>query len=260
MLEYQDQAVIEEDVFCDCGNETHRDPDCQKCTDDGPVGKRLVAFRLEAVPLKPQPKRIAPVSLQQRQTSKPPFAWRLKQALKLTLDGSLLIPLLAWVARRWGLMVAYSEVRGQVAHADGSMTNYGLLGRRVITSAGVNAVASAFDNTIEPEVFKYHGYGTGTGAESASDTALGTEFTTEYATDNTRPTGSQTHSTNTYVTVGTFSPDSGGTLAVTEHGIFSQAANSGGTLLDRTKFTAVNVVAGSDSLQTTYTLTLPSGG
>ena len=82
--------------------------------------------------------------------------------------------------------------------------------------------------------------------------------TTLQTCSSTRPTGSQAHSTNTYTTVATFSPDSGGTLAVTEHGIFS--ANAAGTLWDRTKFTAVNVVASSDSLQSTYTLTLPSGG
>jgi len=47
-------------------------------------------------------------------------------------------------------------------------------------------------------------------------------------------------------------------LASTEHGIFSAA--SAGTLWDRSKFTAINLVAGSDSLQTQYDMTASAGG
>jgi len=190
---------------------------------------------------------------------RPSRAWRARQWVKNLLDGSFFIPTYARLARRLGLVVMYSSLSGRVYHADGSVTDYGLLGRRVVTDAGVAFLASAFDNTVEPEIMKYHGFGTGTTNESAAQTALVTELTTEYATDNTRPTGSQAHSSNTYTTVGTLAPDSGGTLAITEHGIFSQAANSGGTLWDRTKFTAINLVASADSLAATYVLTLPSG-
>jgi hypothetical protein len=164
-----------------------------------------------------------------------------------------------WIAALLGVPAHYGAVFMRVERA-GRWTTLGLASLRVITDAGVNYLAACFDNTNEPENFKYHGFGTGTGAEATGDTALGTEFTTQYATDNVRPTGSQGHSTNTYTTVATFSPDSGGTLAVTEHGIFSQAATGGGTLLDRSKFAAVNLVAASDSLQATYVLTLTSGG
>lgn len=142
----------------------------------------------------------------------------------------------------------------------GTVWDLGLLSRKVVTTAGVNYLVDALQNLTEPENFKYHGYGTGTNAEASGDTGLQTELTTEYASDNTRPTGSQTEgaSANIYRTVGTLSPDSGGTLAITEHGIFS--ASSAGTLLDRSKFSAINLVAGSDSLQTTYDLTLSAGG
>jgi shikimate 5-dehydrogenase len=105
--------------------------------------------------------------------------------------------------------------------------------------------------------FNFHGYGTGGAAEAVGNTTLTTELTTEYVVNSTRPTGSQGASTNTYTTVGTLSPDSGGTIAITEHGIFS--ASSAGTLLDRSLFSAVNLVASADSLQTTYILTLPAG-
>jgi hypothetical protein len=57
--------------------------------------------------------------------------------------------------------------------------------------------------------------------------------------------------------VATLSPDGAGTLAITEHGIFS--ASSAGVMLDRSVFSAINLTRGSDSLQTTYDLTVPSG-
>lgn len=163
-----------------------------------------------------------------------------------------------WVGRVFGGVTLYvSALHAVVDHADGSVTDYGVVSRHVVTTAGKNYLAACFPNTNEPENFKYHGYGTGTTAAAVGDTALQTEFTTEYVTNSTRPTGSQSSSTNTYTTAATFSPDSGGTLAVTEHGIFSAAA--AGTLLDRNVFSAINLVAAAsngDSLTTTYTLTI----
>jgi hypothetical protein len=144
----------------------------------------------------------------------------------------------------------------------GECLDYGVISTRVVTTAGVNFIVDAFQNTTEVENFKYHGYGTGTNAEASGDTALQTEETTQYATDNTRPTGSQGEgaSANIYRTTATYSPDSGGTRAITEHGIFSQAATGGGTLLDRSVFSAINLVASADSLQTQYDLTMSAGG
>ncbi len=157
------------------------------------------------------------------------------------------------------LLAQNVDVTKLVSPFFGEVVDYGLLSTKVITDAGVTFLASAFNNnTTNIGTFKYHGFGTGTGAESASDTALGTELTTQYAVDNTRPTGSQSSSTNVYTTVGTLSPDSGGTIAITEHGVFS--ASSGPTLWDRSKFAAINLVAGSDSLQVTYNGTFSSGG
>ena len=157
------------------------------------------------------------------------------------------------------LVTIQSALYLKVLHADGTSTDYGCVGRRVVTDVGVAYIVDAFQNSVELENMKYHGFGTGTGAEAAGDTALGTELTTQYAVDSTRPTGTTTEgaSANIYRTVATLSPDSGGTIAITEHGVFS--ASSAGVLLDRTKFSAVNLVAGSDSLAATYELTLSSG-
>lgn len=129
----------------------------------------------------------------------------------------------------------------------------GHVGCHLIVTAGKNYVASCFDNTAEPENLKFHGFGSGATAAGAGDTALQTEYTTQYATDSVRPTGSQSHSTNTYTTIGTFTPDAA--VTVTEWGLLSQAATGGGTLLDRQVFTGVALNGTGDSLQTTYTLT-----
>lgn len=135
---------------------------------------------------------------------------------------------------------------------------YGLASLQVVTTAGVGFIVDAFQNLVEVENMKFHGFGTGTTAEASGDTALVTELTTQYVGD-VRPTGTTTEgaSANIYRTVATLSPDSGGTIAVTEHGVFS--ANAAGVLLDRTVFAAVNVVASADSLQATYELTFPAG-
>jgi hypothetical protein len=165
------------------------------------------------------------------------------------------------LARLLALLRDNVSVHELAAAFGGQVTEYGTLSTRVVTTAGVGYIVDAFQNLVELENMKYHGFGTGTTAEASGDTALVTEETTQYASDNTRPTGTTTEgaSANIYRTVGTYSPDSGGTRAITEHGIFSQAATGGGVLLDRSVFSAVNLVAGSDSLQTTYELTFTAG-
>src|SRR5712692_6044978 len=67
-----------------------------------------------------------------------------------------------------------------VIRQDGSRHWYGLASVNVVTTAGVNYLVQCFLNAQEPELFKYHGIGTGTNAESIADTALQTELTTQY--------------------------------------------------------------------------------
>lgn len=152
---------------------------------------------------------------------------------------------------------AFSELYLKAVRG-GQVQWLGLASLRVVTTAGVNFIVDAFQNTVEVENLKFHGLGTGTNAEAAADTALQTELTTEYQTNNTRPTGTTTEgaSANVYRTVATNTVDA--SAAVTEHGIFSQAATGGGTLLDRSVFSVVNLVSG-DSLQSTYDLTFTAG-
>lgn len=162
----------------------------------------------------------------------------------------------AGIAHPYGVLwlVHHSAEHGEL--------DLGLASMRVVTTAGVNKIVAALNasDTVTATTFKYHGLGTGTNAEASSDTALQTELTTEYATDNTRPTGTQTTgaSNNVYRTAATITPDSGGTIAVTEHGVFSAA--SAGTLLDRSKFAAVNLVTPNDAIAATYDFTVAAGG
>lgn len=137
--------------------------------------------------------------------------------------------------------------------------DYGVVSTKVVTTAGVGFIVDAFQNLLELEIMKYHGLGTNNTAEASGDTALGAELTTAYNPDNTRATGSLTEgaSANIFRTVGTNTVD--GSAAVVEHGIFSQSATGGGTLLDRSVFSVVNLSSG-DALQSTYDLTLNAGG
>lgn len=161
--------------------------------------------------------------------------------------------------RAAGVTQLYGAVWLDVFRADGSREPLGLASLRVVTDTGVAYLVDSLQNLTEPENLKFHGFGTGGTAEAAAQTALVTELTTQYATDNVRPTGSQTEAAaNIYRTVGTLSPDA--TVAITEHGIFSQAAVAGGTMLDRSLFSVVNLVGSADSLQVTYDLTIASGG
>lgn len=142
--------------------------------------------------------------------------------------------------------------------ANGEVIELGLASMRVVTDTGVGFIVDAFQNSVEMENMKFHGIGTGGAAEAVGNTALTTELTTQYNPDNTRATGTTAENgANVYRTVGTNTVDAA--AAITEHGIFSQAATGGGVLLDRSLFSVINLANG-DSLQSTYDLTLTSGG
>jgi len=180
------------------------------------------------------------------------------------LVGRVLRPNLAelapeQIAKLRRLLADNVDVRRLASPFHADVVDYGTLSLRVVTTTGVTYLANNFAASGQLIAnFKFHGFGSGTGAEAVGDTTLGTEYTTEYASDSIRPTGSQASAAGVYTTVGTFSPDSGGTLSVTEHGIFSASAS--GTLWDRSKFSVVSLVAGNDSLQVTYNLTCTAGG
>lgn len=183
--------------------------------------------------------------------ARPPLRWLLANYLRPAFLWSLLaVHLVVPLARLFGLATAYGRLEAVLVRADGTRVRYGLLGYRVITTAFVNFLASQLQtDTTEIGDFKYHDSGVGTTNEAVGDTAM------ETTDGESRVTGSQVASTNTYTSVGTISYTS--TKAITEHGLFSSASST--TLMDRTKFAAINVVNG-DSIQFTYVLTLTAGG
>ncbi len=128
---------------------------------------------------------------------------------------------------------------------------YKEIGKREVLN---KKVTTAFVNFIVDQLiaetsifgdFKYHDSGTGVGAESPSDTALGTP------TAEARDTGTQVEGTETYEYKSIATHTYAGTFAITEHGLFN--ASTGVTLMDRTVFSVINVIA-SDKIEFTFTI------
>lgn len=185
-------------------------------------------------------------------TPQAPLAWRVSNVLRWEyIKGWLATFVLAPIANKFGIMTALGKLEAVLIKADGSKVNYGVLGYRVVTTAFVSFVVDQLqtESSLFGD-FKYHDSGVGTTAENVTDTAM------ETTDGESRATGTQTESSATaYRSVGTISYTT--TKAITEHGLFNDA--SAGTLMDRTVFSAVNVVNG-DSVQFTYTLTISAGG
>lgn len=181
-----------------------------------------------------------------------PISWKLRNVLRKDyILGKASVELAKAFSKLTGMPVITSELRAVKICADGRRVDYGVLGRRVVTTAFVNFVVDQLQT--ETSVFgdfKYHDGGVGTTAEAIGDTGI------ETTDGESRATGTQTESAaNAYQSVGTISYTT--TKAITEHGLFNDA--SAGTLMDRTVFSAVNVVSG-DSIQFTYTITFTAGG
>lgn len=118
----------------------------------------------------------------------------------------------------------------------------------IVTNVGMAGVASRINGAGGEAAFTFIAIGTGTAAPAATDTTLGSEISTgggaRAAATASRVTTDVTNDTAQLVHTFTFTA----TFAVTEAGVFN--ASSGGVLLQRQTFSAINVVSG-DSLQVT---------
>ena len=156
-----------------------------------------------------------------------------------------------WLQAPDNLPQGFLEVTGalsaKVIRANGEVEHVGVISRKKVTTVFVNALVDTLQSSVSSfSDFKYHDSGEGVTGESNSDTALGSPCGVA------RVTGSQIEgaSANIYKSVGTITYD--GSYAVTEHGLFNQS--SGGTLMDRSVFSAINVV-NNDQIEFTYELT-----
>lgn len=183
-------------------------------------------------------------------------AWRVRNLRRLLWPFVKL-----QVARLLGIIALQGVLYLRVDRADGTIEHLGLASLKVVTTAGATKIVDFLraNDTTTGANFKFHGVGTGSTAEAVGDTALVTELTTQYATDSTRPTGSQTNNGATvYRSVGTIAPDSGFPIVLREHGLFS--ASSAGTLLDRSVYGAATMNVLGDSITPTYDFTVNTGG
>lgn len=173
------------------------------------------------------------------------FGWKLRNLPNLVRAWRVLLALALRIPTRYGTL------RARVFKSDGRVIDYGLVSARVVTDAFVAFVVDQLQT--ETSVFgdfKYHDSGVGVTAENVTDTDI------ETTDGESRATGTQAEgaTANIYKSVGTIAYTS--TKAITEHGLFN--ASTGVTLMDRTKFTAINVING-DSIEFTYQLTLTAG-
>lgn len=190
---------------------------------------------------------------------KAPLGWALRNALRPSyIAGWLVNQFAVLFSKMTGIITMTAEWHAVKKH-NGEYIDYGVVGYRCVTSAGVAFIVDGWQNSVELEIMKYIGVGTGAVAEATSDTALGTECTTVLNPDNTRATGTlgEGATSNILSVTGTNTFDN--TASITEVGIFSQAATGGGTLFDRSVVTAIPVVA-TDTITWTYQLTLNAGG
>lgn len=178
---------------------------------------------------------------------RPSLAWRLRNFPHFWRGLWRLL-----VSRYLGIATMYGTLSIKVMRRDGTIEDYGIVTYRAITDEHVAHIATALaGTTTRISDYDYHDAGTGTTAEAAGDTALVTPY------GGSRASGTPSNpASNQYRSVGTISFS--GSFAITEHGLFS-AASATDELLDRSVFSAINVVSG-DSIQFTYTATYTSGG
>jgi hypothetical protein len=158
-------------------------------------------------------------------------------------------PKLLWQENRLGKLLRLAGVDCRVPFLTGSR-QYIARSHNLITNVGHVAANARISGQGSYGTFVNLAIGTGTAAAAATDTALGTEITTNGggrgAATATQVTTTVTNDTTQLVKTWTFT----GAFAVTEEGIFDNAT-SGGNMLARQVFAAVNVASG-DSLTVTH--------
>lgn len=129
---------------------------------------------------------------------------------------------------------------------------------REVTDTFVNDIVDSLVAAAYLNTYKYHHSGTGTVTEYQTDTDLGTPV------EAARVVGTQIEGDNTYVYKSVATITYTASYAITEHGLFDTAGAGGppvvgGIMMDRTKFSAINVDSG-DKIEFTFTISFTAGG
>lgn len=188
-----------------------------------------------------------------RRMSREMRQWKTRNLPNLTRGAWRII-----AGRKLGIPALYGHLCLATIAPDGHRTDYGLVSLRMITTLGAKFVSDAFQGLVSASAIKYHGIGSGAAPESASDSALGSEFSSVYVPVSTRATGVATAGTssNIYRSIGFIEVSD--TVTIAEHGIFSQAATGGGVLFDRSAIESTTIFAGF-VVQGDYRLEIATG-
>jgi len=175
----------------------------------------------------------------------PGVRWKVANFPKL-LKGWRII-----VATIFNIPTFYGRLYITLRKADGKLVEYGLASVRVVTTAFVEYMVDQLQTeTSAWGDFKFHDSGVGVTGALVGNTDI------ETTDGESRVTGTQAENASTiYESVGTIAYST--TKAITEHGLFNIV--TGGVLLDRHTFSAINVENG-DSIEFTYRLTCVAGG
>ena len=182
-----------------------------------------------------------------------PLLWKIKNTLRPGyIRGYIYTWLSEAVSRFTGNPVLIGSLSIKFFKLDGQIVDYGVVSRRVVTTAFVNFMVDQLQTeTSEWGDFKYHDSGVGTTAAAVGNTDI------ETTDGESRVAGTQVEGATAeiYKSVATITYTT--TKAITEHGLFSKS--TGSTLMDRSVFAALNVVA-TNQIQFSYELTVVSGG
>ena len=197
-----------------------------------------------------------------KRNEKAPLSWKVKNTFRPAYINGWVSTHLATVAAKFLPVTVITSELGvrKFDHSRGVWVDYGIVGRKVVTRIGAELICDAFQGiSAVISDFRYHALGTESTAEDVSDTTLADEWTDAYLSDGSRAEGTQTEqsaSPQVYETVATNTADEAS--GADEHGILNQEG-TGGSLLDRTVFSVINLSA-SDAIQSTYRLTIQAGG
>ena len=152
----------------------------------------------------------------------------------------------------FGIAPLSASLSIRVFRKDGMVEDKGVVSIHAVTDT---FVAQLVDTLQSSEAtfsnYKYHDSGTENTAEDQTDTGLGTAC----GDDRTIGTQIEGATSNIYKSVATHTYTAA--FAIVEHGLFNAATV--GTLMDRSVFSAINVVAG-DKIEYTYSLQCTAGG